>query len=1036
MKSTLLMKGNAMLRTPRRLIPIFSCFLAALSLAASAVAQEQPQWIWNKKANGPETVEFRKSFSVEGKVKSAFLTATADNQFTIWLNGKIVLQGDNWQVLESAQVTDQLQPGQNILAVRGVNAEGIAGLLLALRITDEKDQATSLVSDASWKASTGTSGKWQAADFDDIAWKPAFVLGTVGDPKLPWSKSVTAKEVSEGLRDMTEATFVPVVAENVTPREGYVVEKIFDVPKAMGSWVSLTKDPRGRLIASAQGDEGLYLIEPGANGQPTHVQKLPVELSSAQGLCWAFDSLYAVVNAGGKSSNSGLHRLRDTNGDGLPDTDDYLMPLPGAGEHGPHAILPSPDGKTLHIIAGNHTKMPDGITGSRVPRNWGEDLLLPRRWDANGHAAGILAPAGWIMKIDPEAKQREVISIGYRNEYDIAFNADGELFAYDADMEWDLGSPWYRPTRVCHAVSGSEFGWRSGTGKWPAYYEDSLPSVVDIGPGSPVGVVFGAGTRFPEKYQRALFLLDWTFSTIYAVHLTPDGSTYSGVKEEFLTGQPMQVTDAVIADDGTLCFTCGGRGTASSMYRVRYTGNEPTDPVDLKDPAGVQERALRHQLEAFHGKPGGDLNLIFAHLGDEDRFIRYAARVALEWQPVESWRQRALTGENLSSRGRILAMIALARQGSPDDLPAILNVLTHLNFSELDEQSRLALLRTYELAFTRLGHPNEEWRGKVIATLDPLYPAPVYAVNAELVQLLVYLNAPHVVSKTLALMDSLGPDPLPDWGYLVDRNERFGATVGKLLENMPPARALHFAFVLRNQKEGWTLPERKKYFQFLIDASRRSGGNSYAKIISQFREDAFATCSPSEKIALGAIASQSLLAPPPQVTPPKGPGRKWTHDEVIEAVKGKLHRQNFARGRELFFATSCAKCHRLNGEGGSVGPDLATAGKKFPLPDLVDTLLEPSKVISDQYASHQVATTDGEIVQGRAVEIGDELYVFTPDADAPPKIFKKSQIEEVVPSKVSQMPVGLLDSLNPSELRDLMAYLISGADQKNDVYHK
>ncbi len=46
------------------------------------------------------------------------------------------------------------------------------------------------------------------------------------------------------------------------------------------------------------------------------------------------------------------------------------------------------------------------------------------------------------------------------------------MFVYDADMEWDFGMPWYRPTRVNHATSGSELGWRSGTGKWPAYYVD------------------------------------------------------------------------------------------------------------------------------------------------------------------------------------------------------------------------------------------------------------------------------------------------------------------------------------------------------------------------------------------------------------------------------------------------------------------------------------------------------------------------------------------------------------------------------------
>ena len=55
-----------------------------------------------------------------------------------------------------------------------------------------------------------------------------------------------------------------------------------------------------------------------------------------------------------------------------------------------------------------------------------------------------------------------------RNPFDIAFNHDGELFTYDADMEWDIGEPWYRPTRVNHIISGAEFGFRNGSAKWPA----------------------------------------------------------------------------------------------------------------------------------------------------------------------------------------------------------------------------------------------------------------------------------------------------------------------------------------------------------------------------------------------------------------------------------------------------------------------------------------------------------------------------------------------------------------------------------------
>ncbi|WP_437222363.1 c-type cytochrome [Planctomicrobium sp. SH661] len=1001
--------------------------VAVLSSTAIAFADDLPKWVWQGAENQPITLHMRKDFSVDGDIKSALIAATADNHLTIWVNGQQVLKGDDWRHLESAEVTGQIKPGHNTIAIQAVNDEGTGALLAALRITHTDGGVTDIATDGSWKASADASEKWREAEFDDRHWGAVQVLGQVGDPSLAWSSCITESVISRGLSGYDESVYLPVVARNVTTREGFVVEQVFDVPRPMGSWVALTKDDRGRLIASAQEGQGLFLIQPGTEGHPTTVKKEPVKLSGAQGLCWAFDALYAVVNGG---PGSGLHRLKDTDGDGLLDADEFLMPIPGGGEHGPHAVIPSPDKKSLLVIAGNHTKLPEGITGSRIPQNWSEDLLLPRRWDAHGHAAGILAPGGWIIKVDLEAKQREIISIGFRNQYDIAFNADDELFTYDADMERDLGSPWYRPTRVCHVTSGSEFGWRSGTGKWPAYYEDSLPAVVDIGPGSPVGIVFGEGAKFPERYQRSLFLLDWTYSTIYAVHMTPKGATYHGIKEEFLNGQPMQVTDGIIGDDGALYFTTGGRGTQSSVYRVRYLGDEPTFPVDLKASEGIKARSLRHQLEAFHGQPGADLELIFAHLGSEDRFIRYAARIALESQPVENWGERALAGRNLSDRGMILAMIALSRQGKTEDLPAILEALGKVDFARLDEQAQLAFLRAYELAFTRQGKPDETWRQKVIAKLDPLYPAKSYPLNAELVQLLVFLNAPQVVSKTLAVMDQLGPEPLQDWAHLTNRSQRYGSNIGQLLATRPPTRAVHFAFVLRNQQSGWTLPQRQRYFQFLIDAAKSSGGDSYTKSISQFREDALMNCSPSERIAVGPIASVSLLAPPPQVTPPVGPGRKWNREEVIANLEGELHNRNFKHGRNLFFATACAKCHRLNGEGGAIGPDLSTAGKKFPLPDLLDAILEPSKVISDQYASHQVATVEGEIVLGRAVEIGNELYVFTPDADAPPKIFKKSEVEEILPSKISQMPVGLIDGLNPEELKDLLAYLLSGADPK------
>ncbi len=101
---------------------------------------------------------------------------------------------------------------------------------------------------------------------------------------------------------------------------------------------------------------------------------------------------------------------------------------------------------------------------------------------------------------------------------------------------------------------------------------------------------------------------------------------------------------------------------------------------------------------------------------------------------------------------------------------------------------------------------------------------------------------------------------------------------------------------------------------------------------------------------------------------------------------------------------------------------------------MLDAIIEPSKAISDQYGSHQVLTTDGTVLVGRVVEIADEIYVYKADADAKPVVLKKSQVDELVPSKVSQMPVGLINNLNADELKELMAYLMASGDSRAKVY--
>jgi hypothetical protein len=308
-----------------------------------------------------------------------------------------------------------------------------------------------------------------------------------------------AQDSSSTRRNTFDATATPV--NKIHLPEGFKTELLYSIPKEKeGSWVNLCIDSKGRLIASDQYG-GLYRVKlpPTGEAKPVGIEKIPAQIGEAQGLLWAFDCLYVVVNSDNREKN-GLYRVRDTDGDDQLDSVELLRSLSGDGEHGPHAVLLTSDGKSLFVVCGNNTDSVD-VASSRVPHIWDEDRLLPRTY-GEGFMRGVPAPAGAVYKVDPDGKTWERVASGFRNPFDIALNADGEMFTFDADMEWDLGTPWYRPTRVCHVVSGSEWGWRNNSAKWPVYFADTLPPAVNIGLSSPTGITFGYGAKFPAKYQR------------------------------------------------------------------------------------------------------------------------------------------------------------------------------------------------------------------------------------------------------------------------------------------------------------------------------------------------------------------------------------------------------------------------------------------------------------------------------------------------------------------------------------------------------
>ncbi len=452
-------------------------------------------------------------------------------------------------------------------------------------------------------------------------------------------------------------------ASELTVAPGFKVELLKSATDREGSWVSMAVDPKGRLYISPQNKAaagGIMRLTLDAAGHVAKTDWVKLDVGAAMGMLWAFDSLYV---SGQGPEGQGIYRLRDTDGDGDLDKIELFKKVPGGnGEHGAHAIVLGPDDK-LYFTHGNATPLIEGIDYEHSPyRNFAEDILVPRVMDPVAtFFDNLKVPYGHILRTDENGTKWELFAAGLRNAYDIDFNEDGELFTYDSDMEWDVGLPWYRPTRILHLVPGGEYGFREGNQKWPVSYADSLPSVCDIGLGCPTGVKFGTNGAWPQRYKSALFVLDWTFGRILAVHQSPKGATYTAKSplasythpmgpeagedvEVFLSGKAMPLTAMEFGTDGAMYFTVGGRGTQAALYRVSWIGK--TEKM-----AELEAALAENKKSALGAKERAAISLADKSLAEgkaafpdvvSDVFKRFSWRLAYEHSPVAEWKGTAL----------------------------------------------------------------------------------------------------------------------------------------------------------------------------------------------------------------------------------------------------------------------------------------------------------------------------------------------------------------------------------------------------------
>jgi putative heme-binding domain-containing protein len=382
-----------------------------------------------------------------------------------------------------------------------------------------------------------------------------------------------------------------------------------------------------------------------------------------------------------------------------------------------------------------------------------------------------------------------------------------------------------------------------------------------------------------------------------------------------------------------------------------------------------------------------------------------------------------------------------------DLLPIVDRQIAWMGRSDLSADLQLRLLRAFQLAaieaarltrpapppsVRRDGQPGFQAQTITAGDLDagrlqqvhqrlvPRFPAPDERLTRELASVLAFCGQPGASAKILAAMPK------------GDTN---------------PALQIHLLSVLRGTTAGWSAEQKSALMDVYARAAQWRGGASFPGFINLLFESTikdfsdadkqmaynkvpkFAPLTEAELSAAAASAARGPRLSNPGIARSRGIRAISREETLDEQIFTPLRTPaSPAKGRPLFEQT-CAQCHRFGALGTDFGPDLSTLASRFKKRDVVEAILWPSRAVSDQYQSVEVATTDSQTLFGLVAreDAGKIALQMTP-AERPIEI-AKAKIASRKPSPVSLMPEGLVDDLSQAQLADLLAFLLGPPPQ-------